>query len=225
APFPCPPIPSPGCGYDARSRRSRTSARARMAFVLPTSANLRRSYVISRNNLPCSTAISAYRINSAHSFQQKLPRISSPGGRFSPTASPRRTIRTGEYDGVAVGIAQPAFPVVRTAVAGRRIAVLRQDDFRLEGGDAGQGSIEIVDLKPQQHAVAIGLVVWIADGPVVMFDVKAVQLEDERAIVRDQALIFRTAVITAAAEETLVPAAAGFNVGDGDEGLGTHQKL
>ena len=50
----------------------------------------------------------------------------------------------------------------------------RQNDLRLQLGDADQRRIEVVDLKPQQHAVAIGLVRWVADRSVVMVDLKVV---------------------------------------------------
>jgi hypothetical protein len=100
----------------------------------------------------------------------------------------------------------------------------RQDDFGFQFGDTGNSSIEVVDFKPQQYAVAIRLVLRITDRPMVVFDLKAVQLEDQRTI-RDQTLIFRTAVRALTAEEALVPPATRFDVGHRDEGLRTHQNL
>jgi hypothetical protein len=59
---------------------------------------------------------------------------------------------------------------------------------------------------------------------VVVFDLKAVQLEDQRTI-RDQSLIFRATVRALTAEEALVPLATRFDIGHRDEGLGAHQIL
>jgi hypothetical protein len=56
---------------------------------------------------------------------------------------------------------------------------------------------------------------------VVVLDGKAVQLQDERSIV-DQFLLVAAAMSSATAEQALIPAAAGFNIGDADERLGTH---
>src|SRR5205823_2022156 len=68
------------------------------------------------------------------------------------------------------------------------------------------------------------LVLRVADRPVMMFDFKAVQLEDQHAT-GDQALIYRPAVGALTAEQTLIPSTARFDVGHGDEGLRTHQHL
>ena len=55
----------------------------------------------------------------------------------------------------------------------------------------------------------------------MMFDVKAVQLQDELAILH-QLLIVAAAVSAAAAQQALIPLAAGCNVRDADERLGAH---
>jgi hypothetical protein len=72
--------------------------------------------------------------------------------------------------------------VVRAAVTGRRVAMARQDDLHFHFVGASDGSIEIVNFKPQEYTVAIGLVCRITDPPVVVLDLEAVQLEDERAV-------------------------------------------
>jgi hypothetical protein len=113
--------------------------------------------------------------------------------------------------------------VVRPAIAVRRVAVARQDDLGLEGVGSGHGVIEVVDLEPQQDAVAVGLIVRIADRSVVVCDLKAVELEYEFAI-PDQPLVFRPAVGTVTAEEMLIPATARFHIRDCYEGLGAHPK-
>jgi hypothetical protein len=57
-----------------------------------------------------------------------------------------------------------------------------------------------------------------------MFDVKAVQLQDELAIL-DQLLIVPAAVSPAAAQQALIPPAAGCNIRYTEERLGTHGPL
>jgi hypothetical protein len=89
---------------------------------------------------------------------------------------------------------------------------------------AGRVKVKIVDFKPQQDTVAIGLVIRIADRPVVVFDLKAVKLEDQHTV-RDQSFIFRPTVRAPTADETLVSPATRFDVGHRDEGLGPHQNL
>jgi hypothetical protein len=80
---------------------------------------------------------------------------------------------------------------------------------------------KIVDFEPQQYPVSIWLVVAIANRPVMMFHLEAVQLKDKLPI-RDQLFICRAPMIAPAAEQTLVPSAAGFHIGHGDQRLRTH---
>ena len=81
--------------------------------------------------------------------------------------------------------------------------------------------IEIIHLEPQQHAITVGSVRTIADRAVMMFRFKAVQLQDEPAILH-QLLILLAAVPTAATQQALIPQAAAFDIRDADEGLGAH---
>jgi hypothetical protein len=134
----------------------------------------------------------------------------------------RRTIGTREHDRVTIGIAEPDFPVVGTAVAVRGIAVARHEDRGSELRDPRRGRIEVVDLEPQEHAVPVGPVLGIADRAVVVIDLEPVELEDERAIRRDQPLVVGAAVRAPASEETPAPAAARLDVTYGNQGLGTH---
>jgi hypothetical protein len=55
-----------------------------------------------------------------------------------------------------------------------------------------------------------------------MFDVKAVQLQDELAILHEL-LIVPAAVSPAASQQALIPPAAGCNIRDTDERLGAHE--
>lgn len=100
----------------------------------------------------------------------------------------------------------------------------RQDDLGFQFGGTGESCIEVVDFKPQEYAVSIGLVVRITDRPVVVFDLKAVQLEDQHAI-GDEPLVFCPAVRALTTEEALVPPAARLDICHRDKGLGTHQNL
>jgi len=96
-----------------------------------------------------------------------------------------------------------------------------QDDLHAHFSGALYDGVKIVHLKPQQHAVSVGLVVTIANQAVMVFNFEAVQLKDKLAI-PDQLLIFGASMIAPAAQETLIPAAACFHVGYGDEWLRTH---
>ena len=114
--------------------------------------------------------------------------------------------------------------MVGPAVAVRRVLVARVNDFGFELVCAGQRRIEVANLEPQQEAVAVGAVIGIADRPMVVRDPEPVQLENEGAP-RDQPLVFATAVRALAAEQMLIPATAGFDIADRDQGLGTDRHL
>src|SRR6185437_10760560 len=99
----------------------------------------------------------------------------------------RGSVGTGDYDGIAVGIAHPAFPVVWPAVSIGRVAVAGHYDFDLHFLGALHHRVEVVDLEPEQHAIAVGPVTWIADAAVMVLHFEAVQLQNEGAIL-DQLL-------------------------------------
>jgi len=96
-----------------------------------------------------------------------------------------------------------------------------QYDLDVHFGSALHYSIEVIHLEPEQHTTPVGSVGAIADGAVMMFDVKAVQLQDEPAILY-QLLILPAAVSPAAVQQALIPPAAGFDIRDTDERLGAH---
>jgi hypothetical protein len=81
--------------------------------------------------------------------------------------------------------------------------------------------VEVVDFEPEQDAVAVGFVIAVGDGAVVVRCLETVELQDE-LIVEAEPFVVRAAVVAAQAEEPLVPAAAGLDVSDGDERLRTH---
>ena len=99
--------------------------------------------------------------------------------------------------------------------------MLRQHDIRAHFRRPLHYRVEIIHFKPEQNAVAVGLAGGIADAAVMMLDFKAMQLKNQ-LIVCNQLLVMGAAVSTRAAEQALVPTAAGFHIGDGDQRLGTH---
>jgi hypothetical protein len=99
--------------------------------------------------------------------------------------------------------------------------VPRHENIRFHFYGTVNGRIEIVDLKPQQNAIAIRLVGRIADPTMMMFHIKSMQLEDQNAV-RNQSLVFRPSVCAPAAQEPLIPAATCLDVTDCNKGLGTH---
>jgi hypothetical protein len=97
----------------------------------------------------------------------------------------------------------------------------RLDDVGRHLGRSGDGGVEVVGLEPQQDAVSERSALRVADRAVVVLDPPVVELEDQ-LIASDEALVIRTAVGAPAAQEPLVPPAAGLDVGHGDQRLGTH---
>jgi len=72
--------------------------------------------------------------------------------------------------------------------------VAGHNDLHVHFCGAGEGSLKVVELKPQEHTVAVGLVVRIPDWSMIVLDLKVVQLQDQYAAGRDQSLIFRPTV-------------------------------
>jgi hypothetical protein len=101
------------------------------------------------------------------------------------------------------------------------IAVPIQVDLGPHLVGAGHYRIEVVDLKPQQHAIAVGPFIGITDTAMMMLRVECVQLQDQRPV-RDETLIFPPTMSTRAAEKAPIPAAACLDVVHGDQWLGTH---
>src|SRR6185437_4587198 len=134
----------------------------------------------------------------------------------------RGSVGTGDYDGIAVAVAHPAFPVVWPALSIRRVAVAGHYDFNLHFLGALHHRVEVVDLEPEQHAVAIGPVTWIANAAVMVLHFEAVQLQNEGAIL-DQLLVLLSAVGSAATQQALIPAAARFDIRDADKWLRSHR--
>lgn len=130
------------------------------------------------------------------------------------------TIGTREDDGVAVAVTDPELAVRGTArFTFRRVAMHRHDDLRVQLLRANDCGIEVVDLEPEEHAVADELR-RVADLAVVVLDAPMVQLHDQLVTVVEP-LVLRPAVIAPAPEQLLVPAARSFDVSDRDQRLGS----
>ena len=91
---------------------------------------------------------------------------------------------------------------------------------RQDNGDAHlsgtlRDSIEIINLKPQQNTIPVWSVVLIGNRPVMMLSVETVQLQHKLAM-RDQLFISAATMVALTAEQTLIPSAACFHIGDGN---------
>jgi hypothetical protein len=89
-----------------------------------------------------------------------------------------------------------------------------------DGADAADRRVEIGCFKPQDKAVADGLL-RISDRAVMVTGVKPVQLHDEVPI-DEQLLILGAAVAAASPEHLLIPPARRLDVRDGDHRLRPH---
>ena len=96
-----------------------------------------------------------------------------------------------------------------------------QHELDAHFGSALHDRVEVIHLEPEQHTITVGPSGAIADGAMMMFDFKAVQLQDEPAILH-QLLIFAAAVTATAVQQALIPPAAGFDIRDTDQRLGAH---
>jgi hypothetical protein len=131
------------------------------------------------------------------------------------------SIRAGDHDGIAIRVAQPTLPVVGAAFTIGRIAVAGQHDLDAHFGRAPHYGIEVIDLEPEKHTIAVRFVSAIPDGTVMMFDFKTVQLQHDLTAV-EELFVLRAAMAAGDAEQALIPAAAAFDIRHTDERLGSH---
>src|SRR5271157_1453116 len=132
-----------------------------------------------------------------------------------------RAIRTGEYHLVTVWVAQPNLPMIWAPIPIRGIAMARQDDLGFHFLGACYRRIHVVNLEPQQHAIAGRFVVWIADAAVVVLDFPTVQLQHQPARV-NKALVIRTAMRALAMEQSLIPPTTSFDIAHANQWLWNH---
>src|SRR6476659_4548962 len=111
--------------------------------------------------------------------------------------------------------------MVRATVPLGRITMTRQNDGCLEPISASDGGVEIVDFKPQEHAVA-GNELWITDGAVMMRQIPPMQLQDQ-PVMRNQPLIVGSAMRALTTKELLIPTTGRLNIFRTNQWLWTHK--
>ncbi len=99
--------------------------------------------------------------------------------------------------------------------------MLGQHNFHAHLSGALQDRVKVVHFEPEQDAVSVGLVIAVANRPMVVFNFEAVQLKNHLAI-RDQLFVLWASMVAPAAQQALVPPAAGFYIGNCDERLRAH---
>ena len=95
------------------------------------------------------------------------------------------------------------------------------DDLSLQVLSASNGRVEVVEFKPQEHAISVWRDVWVSDATMMMLNIPSVQLKNQPAV-RNEPLILRAAMRTLTAKETLIPATARLNIAHANKGLWTH---
>jgi hypothetical protein len=121
-----------------------------------------------------------------------------------------------------VRIAKPELSVRGSTRSLGRVPYGTQLDIGSELVCACHGRVEVLHLEPQQHAVAQGPDIGLAQRTVVVLDFPTVQLEHESSVVIDQAFVVRSAVVAPSSEQVLEPLARGLDVVDCEEWLCTH---
>ncbi len=102
------------------------------------------------------------------------------------------------------------------------VVIARQDNFDFHFSGTSNDRIEVVDFKPQKHAISVWLNTWVADGTMVMLHFPTVQLQNELAV-RDQPFIFGATMRALPTEKMLIPATARFNITHANKGLRMHR--
>jgi hypothetical protein len=97
----------------------------------------------------------------------------------------------------------------------------RHDNLDVHFLGAGNSGVEIVDLKPQEHAISVWLKVGIPDVAMMVLHVPSVQLQDQPTV-RNQPFILGTAMCALTTKQTLIPATARFDITHANEWLWVH---
>jgi hypothetical protein len=124
-----------------------------------------------------------------------------------------RTVRTRQYDLVAIEITKPYFPMIRASVSIGWIAITGQDDLRLQRLGPCNSSIDVAYLEPEKQTIPRRHIVRIADASMMMLFFPAVKLKYQQSAV-DEPFVVGPAVVTLAVEQFLIPAAAGLDISD-----------
>ncbi len=97
-----------------------------------------------------------------------------------------------------------------------------QDDLHTHLERALHDGIKILYLEPQQYTVSVWLGITISDAAVMVLYFETVQLKNKLSV-PDQLLIDRAPMTALAAQQTLIPTATCFDIGNGDQRLRTHR--
>lgn len=100
----------------------------------------------------------------------------------------------------------------------------RHDHLGLQFPCARRCRVEVVEFKPEQHAISVRRDLWISDAAVMVLHIPVVQLKNQPAA-RDQPLILLPAMRTLTAEQTLIPATACLDVPDANKRLWVHKNF
>ena len=84
--------------------------------------------------------------------------------------------------------------------------------------------VEVVEFKPQKHAVSVWCDVGISESAMVMLHIPSVQLKNQPAV-RNEPLILAPAMGALAPKETLIPATARLDIGHANKWLRVHMNL
>ena len=84
--------------------------------------------------------------------------------------------------------------------------------------------VEVVEFKPQEHAVSVWCDVGISDAGMMMLYIPSVQLKNQPAV-RNEPLLLGPAMGALAPKETLIPATARLDIGHANKWLRVHPNL
>ena len=143
-------------------------------LYVPINRKLRCFDLVSHSGVRFGTKIETVQGLSPDGFTRKFRYLPIEWIALRLPIAVSRPIRTRHHYGVAVRIAHPALPVIWTAIACRRISMLRQYHLHLHLLRPLHDSIEVFHLEPEQDSVTIRPVVAISDGAVVVIGLEAV---------------------------------------------------
>jgi hypothetical protein len=98
------------------------------------------------------------------------------------------------------------------------------NDVSVQVLSASNRRVEVVEFKPQEHAVSVWSDVGISDARMMMLHIPSVQLKNQPAV-RNKPLIVGPAMGALAAKETLIPATARLDIGHANKWLWIHTNL
>jgi hypothetical protein len=98
------------------------------------------------------------------------------------------------------------------------------DDLSVQVLSACNRRVEVVELKPQEHAVSVWCDGGISDVAMMMLHIPPVQLKDQPAM-GNEPLVLGPAVGAFAAQETSIPATARLDIGYANKWLWMHTTL